>query len=83
MRYVPDCSYTADTNKSVVNIRKSQALCINTQHEVIAGLQDLGIETQDYYKHLGLYLSKNIQDTIAETLQQIYPKALTAPSSSS
>jgi hypothetical protein len=59
-----------------INIRKSQSLCINTPQEVIAGLQDLGIETPEYIKHLGLFLGKNIQDPVAETMRQIDPKAL-------
>jgi hypothetical protein len=59
-----------------INIRKSQALCINTSPEVVAGLRDLGIETPEHIKHLGLYLGKNIQDTVMETMRQIDPKAL-------
>jgi hypothetical protein len=59
-----------------INIRKSQALCINTTPAVIAGLRDLGIETPEHIKHLGLHLGKNIQDTVTETMRQIDPKAL-------
>ncbi len=58
------------------NIRKSQALCINTSPAVTAGLRELGIETPEHIKHLGLYLGKNIQDTVTETMRQIDPKAL-------
>jgi len=59
-----------------INIRKSQALCINTSPAVTAGLRELGIETPEHIKHLGLYLGKNIQDTVTETMRQIDPKAL-------
>jgi hypothetical protein len=59
-----------------INVRKSQAFWINTSPEVIAGLQDLGIETPEHIKHLRLYLGKNIQDTVMETMRQIDPKAL-------
>jgi hypothetical protein len=59
-----------------INIRKSQALCINTSPAVIAGLRELGIETPEHIKHLGLYLGKNIQDTVTVTVRQIDPKAL-------
>jgi hypothetical protein len=34
------------------NIRKSQAICINTSPEVIAGIRDLGIETPEHIKLL-------------------------------
>ena len=59
-----------------INIRKSQALCINTSPAVTAGLRELGIETPEHIKHLGLYLGKNIRDTVTETMRQIDPKAL-------
>ncbi len=38
--------------------------------------RELGIETPEHIKHLGLYLGKNIQDTVTETMRQIDPKAL-------
>ncbi len=57
-----------------INIRKSQALCINTSPAVTAGLQELGIETPEHIKHLGLYLGKNIHDTVKETMQHIDPQ---------
>ena len=59
-----------------INIRKSQALCINTAEEVTTGLQALGIETPDYVKHLGLHLGKDIHLTMSETMRQINPKAI-------
>jgi hypothetical protein len=79
-RYVPCCSYTVNTNKSaawtLTSESHKQALCINTSPAVIAGLRELGIETPEHIKHLGLYLGKNMQDTVTETMRQIDPKAL-------
>ncbi len=59
-----------------VNIRKTQALCINTPGAVIAGLQALGIETPEHIKHLGLHLGQDIESTVTETMNKIDPKAL-------
>jgi hypothetical protein len=59
-----------------INMKKSMALCINTSQEVIDGLQELGISTPNYIKHLGIQLGKTIQDTNDETLRQVQTKAL-------
>ena len=59
-----------------VNIRKTQALCINTEPVVIDGLRGLGIDTPEFIKHLGLHLGQDMESTVTETMRQIDPKAL-------
>ncbi len=59
-----------------VNIRKKQALFINTFGAVLAGLEALGIETPQNIKHLGLHLGQDIERMVTETMIKIDPKAL-------
>ena len=59
-----------------INIRKTAALCINTDPAVIEGLHQLGIETPEHIKHLGIYLGKTINSTLKETMERIDPKAI-------
>jgi len=59
-----------------INIKKTAALCINTAPDVEEGLRQLGIDTPDHIKHLGIHLGKNITSTLTETMAQINPKAI-------
>jgi hypothetical protein len=59
-----------------INIRKTTALCINTPLEVTNGLNQMGIETPETCKHLGLYLGKTIEDTIQSTMRNTEPKRI-------
>jgi len=59
-----------------VNISKTAALCINTPQDIVDGIQQLGIDTPDHIKHLGIYLGKSLDDTVEETIRQIRPKAI-------
>jgi len=59
-----------------VNISKTAALCINTPQDIVDGIQQLGIDTPDHIKHLGIYLGKSLDDTVEETIRQIQPKAI-------
>ena len=60
-----------------VNISKTAALCINTPPAIIDGLQQLGINTPEHIKHLGIHLGKTLDSTVEETIRQISPKAIT------
>jgi len=59
-----------------INIRKTTALCINTPPEVTNGLNQMGIETPETCKHLGLHLGKTIEDTIQTTMRNTEPKRI-------
>ena len=59
-----------------INIRKTTALCINTSPRVIQGLNQMGIETLETCKHLGLHLGKNIEDTMEVTMRNTEPKRI-------
>jgi len=56
-----------------INIRKTTALCINAPLRVTQGLNQMGIETPETCKHLGLYMSKNIENTIENTMRDTEP----------
>ena len=51
-----------------VNLNKTAALCINTSPEIIHGLQQLGINTPEHIKHLGIQLGKTLHSTIQHTI---------------
>jgi len=51
-----------------LNIRKTQALCINTRLTVIDRLRGLEIDTPEYIKHLSPYLGQDIESTVTETM---------------
>ena len=57
-----------------INTRKSTALCINTQENVIEGLRELGINVSGTVKHLGIQLGETVQSTIVQTLRQAETK---------
>ena len=59
-----------------INIRKTTALCINTPPRVTQGLNEMGIETPENCKHLGLYLGKNIESTMECTMRNTEPKRI-------
>jgi exonuclease III len=59
-----------------VNLKKTTALCINTPQNIIDKFHELNIETPEHIKHLGIYLGKTLESTIAETMAQISPKAI-------
>lgn len=53
-----------------VNPGKSSVLCVNTDHETVVGLQQLGLLTPPVIKHLGIYLGPTMEATIQETIMQ-------------
>jgi hypothetical protein len=59
-----------------INIRKTTALCINTDPETIEGLREMGISTPATCKHLGLQLGESIEATILATMENIEPKRI-------
>ena len=59
-----------------INIRKTEALCINTPQEIQDLMHRLGINTPPSLKHLGLHLATTIEGTIACTMTNIEPKAI-------
>jgi hypothetical protein len=59
-----------------INLRKSSVLCINTSPALIQDFQLRGFTTLDSMRHLGIELSKSIEDTMQETFQKIDLKAI-------
>jgi exonuclease III len=59
-----------------INIRKTTALCINTPPQIIQGLNQMGIETPEVCKHLGILLGKTIEETIEATMRNTEPKRI-------
>ena len=59
-----------------VNISKTAALCINTPQDIVEGIQQMGINTPDHIKHLGIHLGRSLDETVEETIRQIQPKAI-------
>ena len=59
-----------------INIRKTTALCINTSPMITQELNQMGIETPDVCKHLGIYLGKSIEETIAAIMRNTEPKRI-------
>jgi hypothetical protein len=59
-----------------INLRKSSVLCINSPPALIQDFQRKGFATPNSMRHLGLQLSKTIEDTMRETLQKIDLKAI-------
>jgi hypothetical protein len=59
-----------------INLRKSSVLCINTSPALIQDFQLRGFTTPNRMRHLGIELSKSIEDTMQETLQKIDLKAI-------
>jgi hypothetical protein len=59
-----------------INLRKSSVLCINTPPALIQDFQHRGFTTPNSMRHLGIELSKAIEDTMQETLQKIDLKAI-------
>jgi hypothetical protein len=67
--------YTAVSGLNI-NIRKTTALCINTPPMITQELNRMGIETPEVCKHLGIYLGKSIEETIAATMRNTEPKRI-------
>ena len=59
-----------------VNMRKSTALCINTSQELIRELNQLGIQTPEQMRYLGVQLGKTMQLTVQRTMEHIEPKTI-------
>jgi hypothetical protein len=59
-----------------INIRKTIALCINTPPQIIQSLIQMGIETPDVCKHLGIFLGKTIEETMEATMRNTEPKQI-------
>ncbi len=59
-----------------INIRKTTALCINTPPEIVQGLNQIGIETPEVCKHLGIFLGKTIERTIEDTVRNTDAKRI-------
>lgn len=59
-----------------INIRKTTALCINTSPMITQELNQMGIETPEVCKHLGIYLGKSIEETIAAIMRNTEPKRI-------
>ncbi len=57
-----------------IYIRKTTALCINTPPEIVKGLNQIGIETPEVCKHLGIFLGKTIERTIENTMRNTEAK---------
>jgi hypothetical protein len=55
-----------------INIRKTTALCINTPAETYVQLQQLGMSTPGYMKHLGLHLSTTISSSIETSMSEAF-----------
>jgi hypothetical protein len=59
-----------------VNMKKSTALCINTAQELIRELNQLGIQTPEQMRYLGVQLAKTMQLTVQKTMEHIEPKTI-------
>jgi len=59
-----------------INLGKTTALCINTSEEIIRDLQNMGINTPETTKHLGIYLGVSIEATMEATMANIQPKRI-------
>jgi hypothetical protein len=71
----------ADDLQALINLynqytKVTTALCINTPIRVTQGLNQMGIETPETCKHLGLLLGKNIEDAIETTMRNTEPKRI-------
>jgi hypothetical protein len=53
-----------------INLRKSSVLCINSSLALVQDFQRKGFATLNSMRHLGIELSKTIEDTMRETLQK-------------
>jgi hypothetical protein len=51
-----------------INLRQSSALCINSSPALVQDFQHKGFTTPNSIRHLGIELSKTIEDTMRETL---------------
>jgi hypothetical protein len=59
-----------------INIRKTTTLCINTPLEIVQGLNQIGIETPEVCKHLGIFLGKTIERTTEDTMRNTEAKRI-------
>jgi hypothetical protein len=59
-----------------INVRKSTALCINTNREIEEGLTQAGLAVSLSSKHLGIHLAKTIEATVKATMEAIDSKAI-------
>jgi hypothetical protein len=59
-----------------INVRKSKALCINTDRDIQEGMERAGLTITTSAKHLGIHLAPTIEATIEATMVAIDPKAI-------
>jgi hypothetical protein len=59
-----------------INVRKSTALCINTDRNIQEGLENAGLTITTSAKHLGIHLAPTIEATVEATMAAIDPKAI-------
>ncbi len=59
-----------------INVRKSTALCINTDRDIQEGLERAGLTITNSAKHLGIHLAPTIDATVEATMVAIDPKAV-------
>ena len=59
-----------------INIRKTEALCINTPQHIQEMMQRIGISTPPSLKHLGLHLTPTIEGSVECTMDNIEAKAI-------
>lgn len=67
---------TKKSNGLNINIRKTEALCINTPQHIQDMMHRMGINTPPTLKHLGLYLAPTIEGSIESTMANIEVKSI-------